>query len=65
MGALTNNEPMQWELVDDNETGLTIDEAYALLAGLGPNTSELPAPQIAANSGRPRPPMRIYPVSTT
>lgn len=46
MGALTEDTPFEFEVVPDQ--GYTTDEAYALLAGLGPNTSELPAPQTAA-----------------
>lgn len=53
---------VHWEPVEpEDETGLTVDEAYALLAGVGPQTSTAklpprenaqPSAKVANNTGR-------------
>lgn len=53
MGALRDDAPMEWELVDPNEPGLTVDEAYALLAGIGPESSTAKLPPTTAGNQQP------------
>lgn len=49
MGALTDNESLEFTVVPDGELiGYTEDEAYAFLAGVGPETSTTKLPPFVA-----------------
>lgn len=54
MSALSRDEPVVLELVPPEDlVGLTEDEAYALLAGIGPQTSTAKMPVAAAGNPQP------------
>lgn len=48
MTALTDPKGVLFELVDESKRGMTLEEAYAFLAGSGRNTSTLPPIVVAA-----------------
>jgi 2'-5' RNA ligase len=49
VGALTDNESLDFTVVPDDElVGYTEDEAYAFLAGIGPETSTAKLPPLVA-----------------